>query len=161
MYERFTDRARRVVRTAYGPRSRRRAEVTEAEVVAALGACGGVAGALLSGLGAGAGSPAGLAPLVGCRALAQSANAEARRLGCSYVGTEHLLLALAQTAGSGLPAAGATAEVVEARLAEINARPVSPELAALQKACEDLLKRVRRELRRNPFLRRPPPEDSP
>ena len=159
MYERFTDRARRVVRVAYGPRSQRRPEATEAEVVAALLGCGGVAAEMLRDSGIGVGSLAGSSLPVECRAFAKSANEEAWRAGMNYVGTEHILLALARTPGSGLPAAGATPEALEARLGDIYARsagPMPPELAALHAECVALLRRARRALRRNPFRRTPP-----
>ena len=78
----------------------------------------------------------------------QEANATAKRLGDSYVSTEHLLLALAKAGGpevSGLfRARGATPEAVEAALVEVrgNRRVESPEpeatYEALSKYARDL-----------------------
>ena len=109
MYERFTDNARRVVRVAYGPRSQRRVEAPESEVVTALLAGGGYAGGRLRSLGIAAVESA---RPVERDELARGATDEARWHGVPYVGSEHVVIALARQPGSALPALGATPEAL-------------------------------------------------
>ena len=126
--ERFTDNARAVVRAGF----RRQPATTERALVTALAARGpGVAVRLLHGLGVTADTLPADAAVIECRALVSRAEEVARRRGVNYVGTEHLLLALAGLPGSTLAACGASADRLGEALstAEAERRRAHPPLA--------------------------------
>ena len=126
-----TPRARRSLAIAlHQARSAGRREITPDDVLRGLSAePEGVAGRVLRGLPASRPSSAlsGSAParlLRGSRrataGLLRSAEAEARRLGHSYVGTEHLLLALLRSDSPALQALlGVSAESVELEVGKL------------------------------------------
>jgi hypothetical protein len=147
MMERFTDRARAAVRSAFG----RRPEAAEREVIAALLAGRGVAAQLLRDTDFGVdGLPAG-GPPVERSVLVVRATEVARRRGANHVGTEHLLLAVADLPGSALAAGGASVEHLDELLsaAEAEWRRSHPPLARRVGAwCRSILRWVRQWGRR-------------
>lgn len=121
MMERFTDYARSAMWRGF----RRQAAAPARDVVAALASGRGVAGRLLREAGVAADELPAVA--VERRALIAQAADAAHRRGVNYVGTEHLLLAVAGMPGSGLAERGASAErlgeLLSAAEAEWRARP--------------------------------------
>jgi hypothetical protein len=110
MMERFCDNARRAIKVAF----RHECSVSEREMVAALAGQRGVAQRLLSEFGVVVDSlPAGQS--LDRREVVASAVAESQRCRARYVGTEHVLLAVARRPGSILQRCGMTAD----RLSEL------------------------------------------
>src|SRR5688572_11986853 len=107
MFGRFTDNARSALRAAF----RRRSSAPERDIVAALTRRHRyVAGRVLERAGIAAGTLPPASPQVERRALVAGAVDEARLRGVDYVGTEHVLLALARAPGSVMASSGASAE---------------------------------------------------
>jgi hypothetical protein len=110
MLERFRDNARRAVKVAF----RHERSVSERELIAALAGQRGVAQRLLGEFGVVVDSlPAGQS--LDRREVVASAVAESQRCRVWYVGTAHILLAVARRPGSILPRCGMTAD----RLSEL------------------------------------------
>jgi hypothetical protein len=127
MYERFTDGARAAVKSAFC----RQTTVCERDILIALNGSRGVAQLLMVTVGDVAGRLPNGGAMVEKRALVEGAVAEARQRGLPYVGTEHILLAVARLPGSALTSAGATAEQLDALLSahEANWRQAHPPLS--------------------------------
>ncbi len=107
MMERFTDNAHAAVRAGF----RGQPTATERALLAALAERGrGVAVRLVHDLGITADTLPANTAVIECRALVSQAEDVARRCCVNYVGTEHLLLALASLPGSALAACGASAD---------------------------------------------------
>jgi len=132
MFERFTDNARRAVRAARRPGKRPLAEVHAHDLLHALAEePRGLAPWLLARAGVDLESlkaelaTSEVAPGPGGREWFERARQEARRRGDNYVGTEHLLLAVAQLpanrAREALATHGVTPERLEALLTEADA----------------------------------------
>lgn len=116
MMHRFTDSARSAVRNAF----RRQPAAREQEVVTALAAQRrGLARVLLGQAGIVADELPPDTPPIERRVLVAEAGAEAQRRGVRYVGTEHVLLALARLPNSALPVRGASAEQLDSALSAI------------------------------------------
>lgn len=123
MMERFTDHARAAVRVGF----RHQPNAPEQDVIAAL-AGRGVAARLLHDIGFTADRLPAATAAVACRGLVGQAVQVARQRGAPYVGTEHLLLALAGLPGSALAAhADRLGELLSA--AEGQCRRARPPLA--------------------------------
>src|SRR5687767_8290096 len=101
MMERFTDHARAAVRAGF----RLQPATTERALITALIECRrGMAVRLLHDVRVAADTLPAVTAVIECRALVSQAEDVARRRGVNYVGTEHLLLALASLPGSALAA---------------------------------------------------------
>ncbi len=119
MMDRFTDNARAAVRAGF----RRQPATTERALLAALAERGrGVAVRLLHDLGITVDALPANTALIECRALVSQAEEVARQRGVNYIGTEHLLLALASLPGSGLAACGASADRLDEALSSTEAK---------------------------------------
>jgi len=108
MVHRLTDSAGAALRDGF----RRRVEAPERDVVAALAKPDAVARRLLAAAGVAPGDLAADGVSVGHRELLALGVEVARQRGVGYVGTEHLLLAVAGLPGSALAKCGATPEVL-------------------------------------------------
>jgi hypothetical protein len=141
---RFTDNARAAVKTAF----RSQPVSTEHDLIAALTKRNrGVAIHLLAETGVTIGAlPANAIPIER-RWLLRRANEIARQRGVNYVGTEHLLIAIAGLPNSGLAAKGVSAERLGTMLslAEAKWKKTHPPIARRVGAwCRSVVKWVRR-----------------
>ena len=143
MMERFTDNARAAVRAAF----RTQPSASEQEILLALmWRPRGLAQRLLAGAGVDAVHLPSSSLAVERREVVARAVEEARRRGVPYVGTEHVLLAVARLPGSALASLGATAERLDDLLsvAEAEWRRTHPPLARrLGAACRTALQWLR------------------
>ena len=143
MLGQFTDNARTALRVAF----HRRTVATERDVVAALAQRGrGVACRLLADVGVVAEDLPSSQAAFDHLELVALAVEEAQRRNVRYVGTEHVLLALARLPGSVLPERGASAERLSEILSAVEAerQPRHPPLARrLGLWCRFLVQRVR------------------
>ncbi len=147
LMERICDNARQAVKVAF----RHERSVSEREVVAALAGQRSVAQRLLGELGVVVDSlPAGQS--LDRREVVASAVAESQRCRARYVGTEHILLAVARRPGSILQGCGVTADRLTALIVAAEAAwrrahpPFARRLGFALRAVAQRLRRVARHL---------------
>jgi hypothetical protein len=102
----FTDNACAAVMAGF----RGRPSAPERDVVAALAAGCGVAPRLLRDAGVSADALSASTTVVQLQALVREAVEESRQQGVAYIGTDHILLAIARNPDSALAMSGASAD---------------------------------------------------
>lgn len=125
---RFTDNARSAIRAGFGSQP---TAIEQAKVASLARQPRGVAHRLLKQAGVAADDLDPATVPIERRVLVKRANEEARRRGTRYVGSEHVLLALARLPGSELATCGASHERIDKLLSEAEgeARTPHPRLA--------------------------------